>query len=186
MKTEQNLRQRIKMLLKIFIVLLVLSGLTAFPLETELAILNGMDFQPKSMQGWIAGVYNALKETNQRYPFLAYGTDWLAFAHLAIAVFFIGPLKDPVRNVWIIKAGMIVSVAIFPLAFIAGNLRGIPFYWQLIDCSFGVFSFLMLNYCLHLIRKIEYLQHHNSSSNFHRNQLLACPFHERKSPTYSN
>jgi hypothetical protein len=29
------------------------------------------------------------------YPFLAYGTDWLAFAHIVIAVFFIGPLVKP-------------------------------------------------------------------------------------------
>ena len=29
---------------------------------------------------------------------IAYGTDWLAFAHITIAVAFLGPLKDPVRN----------------------------------------------------------------------------------------
>jgi hypothetical protein len=38
-------------------------------------------------------------------PFLAYGTDWLAFAHLAIAVVFIGPWINPVRSQWVITFG---------------------------------------------------------------------------------
>jgi hypothetical protein len=33
------------------------------------------------------------------HPWLAYGTDWLAFAHIVIAVFFIGPFVDPVQNI---------------------------------------------------------------------------------------
>ena len=183
METELNLRQKIKFLLILFIFLLVISGLTAFPLETELAFLKSLNFGTDSMKRWIAIVYSGLKETNQAYPFLAYGTDWLAFAHLAIAVFFFGPLKDPVRNIWIIKAGMIVSVGIFPLAFIAGNFRNIPFYWQLIDCSFGVFSFLLLNYCLALIRKLELLQSQQITSELALKPKLSCPFHQRKIST---
>ena len=180
METEQTLRQKIKFLLILFIFLLVISGLTAFPLDTELAFLKSLNFGPDSMKRWIAIVYSGLQKTNQEFPFLAYGTDWLAFAHLAIAVFFIGPLKYPVRNIWIIKAGMIVSVGIFPLAFIAGNVRCIPFYWQLIDCSFGVFSFLLLGYCLQLIRKLEYLQNQKINLELTANQLMSCPFKHQK------
>ena len=154
METEQKLWYA----LLLFMVLLVLSGLTAFPLETELELLNCMNFWPKGMSNWIAAVLDGLQQTNATFPFLAYGTDWLAFAHLAIAAFFIGPLREPVRNKWVIQAGIIVSVAIFPLAFIAGSIRGIPFYWQLIDCSFGVFSAILLGYCLRLVRKLEKLQ----------------------------
>lgn len=33
---------------------------------------------------------------------------------------------------------MVACLMIFPLAFICGPLRGIPFYLQLIDCSCGV------------------------------------------------
>jgi hypothetical protein len=51
-------------------------------------------------------VYDAVKTTNASYPYLAYGTDWLAFAHLVIAVAFIGPLMQPVKNVWVIQFGM--------------------------------------------------------------------------------
>jgi hypothetical protein len=76
--------------------------------------------------------------TNAHYPFLAYGTDWLAFAHLVIAVAFIGPYFDPIRNKWVITFGLIACVGVIPLALIAGPIRGIPFGWRLIDCSFGV------------------------------------------------
>jgi len=75
---------------------------------------------------------------------VAYGTDWLAFAHLVIALLFVGPFRDPVRNVWVIQFGMIACVAVIPLALVCGPLRGIPFYWQLLDCSFGVFGFIPL------------------------------------------
>lgn len=37
------------------------------------------------------------------YPYLGYGTDWLAFGHLSIAVAFWGPYREPVRNVWVLK-----------------------------------------------------------------------------------
>ena len=75
---------------------------------------------------------------------MAYGTDWLAFAHLVIAVAFIGPLLDPVRNRWVITFGMIACVMVLPLALICGPIRGIPLYWQLIECSLGVFGIIPL------------------------------------------
>jgi hypothetical protein len=75
-----------------------------------------------------------------KFPFLAYGTDWLAFAHLMIAVAFIGPLRDPVRNRWILEWAMICCVGVLPLAFIMGPIRG-PFGWTLVDCAFGVVGF---------------------------------------------
>ena len=56
---------------------------------------------------WLHTVHDALATTNQRYPFLAYGTDWLAFGHLAIAVAFLGLWIDPVRNKWLITWGLI-------------------------------------------------------------------------------
>lgn len=156
---ERNLRKRIRNLIILFIIVLVLSGVTAFPIETELAIVTStISFFPDYFQSWINQVYVAVKTTNENYPFLSYGTDWLAFAHLVIAVAFIGPLRDPVKNIWVIQFGMIISLMVFPLAFIAGPIRGIPFYWQLIDCSFGVFSFALLYYCYKSILKLEKAQ----------------------------
>src|SRR5215510_5889471 len=114
-RTSTEVRAKIQLWLTLFIVGLVLSGLTAFPLETELRILSSMlGINPavpasdySGPQHWIALVATALHESYAKYPFLAYGTDWLAFAHLVIAVAFIGPLRDPLRNVWIIDFGMI-------------------------------------------------------------------------------
>ena len=74
----------------------------------------------------------------------AYGTDWLAFAHLVIAVAFVGPLRDPVKNVWVVEWGMIACLSVIPLALICGPIRGIPFCWQIIDCSFGVVGVIPL------------------------------------------
>ena len=147
------------MWLVLFIVCLVLSGVTAFPLETELRIGAGiLDATPlagSDLADWIHRVKEALENTNRDYPFLAYGTDWLAFAHLVIAVVFIGPLRDPVRNIWVIQFGMIACIGVIPLALIAGTIRGIPLGWQLIDMSFGIVGIVPLIIVYRLIRRLE-------------------------------
>ena len=78
---------------------------------------------------------------------LAYGYDWLAFAHIVIAMAFIGPFKEPVKNVWIIDWAMLACIAIIPLAFIAAPIRHIPYYHILIDCSFGLIGIIPLLIC---------------------------------------
>lgn len=142
-----------------FIISLVISGITAFPLEWELSILSGLvKDAPPLISQWCSSVYEAIRETNAKYPFMSYGTDWLAFAHIVLGVVFIGPLRDPVRNIWVIQFGMIACVMVIPLAFIAGTVRGIPFYWQLIDCSFGVFGLIPLWICYKKARQLEGMQ----------------------------
>jgi len=106
---EQHLRARIKGWLIFFIAGLVLSGLTAFPIETELAFITKPGIASNDLQQWINTVYQAIKITNANYPYLSYGTDWLAFAHIIIAITFIGPLRNPVRNIWVLQFGMIAS-----------------------------------------------------------------------------
>ena len=142
-----------------FMIALALSGMTAFPLETEMrALVANWPFdQNSALYHWMQRVYEALWQTNLRFPFLAYGYDWLAFAHLVIAIAFIGPYKDPIKNKWVIEFGMIACVLVFPLAFIAGAIRGIPLYWRLIDCSFGVVGLIPLSICY---RKIGMLEKH--------------------------
>lgn len=151
---ECTIKSRIKICLWIIISGLVLSGVTAFPLETELKIITDHLSVSSPFYNWINKVYCALKNTNRRFPYLSYGTDWLAFAHLMIAVIFIGPLKNPARNIWVIEFGMIACIMIFPLAFIAGEIRGIPFFWRLIDCSFGVAGIIPLYYCHKNIKRL--------------------------------
>ncbi len=136
----------------LFIVGLVLSGVTAFALLMEMDALVRM-FGLQS--GWVVTVRDGLRETYGKYPWVGYGTDWLAFAHLAIAVFFIGPYLEPEKNVWVVKAGLVACVGILPLAFIAGPARGIPLAWQLIDCLFGVLGAVPLGYCWRVTIALE-------------------------------
>jgi len=160
---NQNRLLRIRLWLGIFIAGLILSGLTAFPLLTELrwlaSALHGGAIEPLAQStgllAWIDRVNYALAATNAQYPFLAYGTDWLAFAHLVIAVAFIGPFIDPVRNKWVVTFGLIACAGVVPLALIAGHLRGIPIAWRLIDCSFGVVGSLPLIICRQSILALE-------------------------------
>ena len=160
---QSDYLRRIRFWLAIFIVDLVLSGIMAFPLETELSglvsILHAGCLRPiaefTGLLPWIERVNNALCATNAYYPFLAYGTDWLAFAHLVIAVVFVGPYLDPVRNKWVITFGLIACAGVVPLALIAGSIRGIPFPWRLIDCSFGIFGSVPLLFSMRSIRALE-------------------------------
>jgi hypothetical protein len=153
-----KLTRRVKICIVIVIAGLFISGITAFPLESELTWLVKHQSLPNGqMTTWLSKVYSAIVSANQSYPFLSYGTDWLAFAHVMLAVLFIGPYIDPVKNKWVIQFGIIAAVAIFPLAFIAGSIRGIPFFWQLIDCSFGVITLALLIPCHRYIVKLEKL-----------------------------
>ncbi len=147
----------------LFITGLVISGVTAFPLLWELRILThlmgvGSATSPEGHDGlvfWILTVRHGLEATYAAYPWIAYGTDWLAFGHLVIAGFFVGPLIHPLSSRPTIWTGIAACVAVIPLALICGPLRGVPIYWRLIDCSFGVIGILPLIYCLKLVKRIE-------------------------------
>jgi hypothetical protein len=72
-----------------------------------------------------------------------------------LAILFIGPLRDPVKNSWVIEFGMIACLLIIPLAFIAGYIRHIPIFWRIIDCSFGVFGIIPLMICYKNIKLLK-------------------------------
>lgn len=134
--TGDSLQKKIRLLLLLIIAGLIVSGLTAFPIKAQLEI--GHTFIERynwnnTLTIWLELVYTGILETDSRYPFIAYGTDWLGFAHLIIAVAFIGPFREPVRNIWVIQFGLIACVSIIPFAWIAGEVRGIPYFWRLID-----------------------------------------------------
>ncbi|MFI8816144.1 MULTISPECIES: hypothetical protein [unclassified Streptomyces] len=163
--SERALLRRIRVWLVIFIVCLVLSGLTAFPLVTELRWAEDVlasspvpEHLPSLME-WITRVREGLDAADASHPFVLYGTDWLAFAHLVIAVAFYGPYRDPVRNIWVIEFGMIACAGIIPLALICGPLRDIPVWWTVIDMSFGVFGVIPLLLLRRLIKRLEAAAH---------------------------
>ena len=155
--------RRIRFWLAVFITGLLLSGVTAFPLQWELGwmvrILHVGWLRPVAeaihLLAWVERVSEGVSATNASYPFLAYGTDWLAFAHLVIAVAFIGPYIDPVRNKWVITFGLIACAGVISLALIAGPVRGIPLGWRFIDCSFGIVGCLPLLICRRAVCELE-------------------------------
>jgi len=51
------------------------------------------------------------------------------------------------RNIWVLDFGLIACVLVFPLALICGPIRGIPFFHQAVDCSFGLLGFIPLWLC---------------------------------------
>lgn len=159
-------RRRVRAALGVFIAGLVVSGVTAFPLVTEVEILCrmfGVDDPaapfPAALREWLGTVREGLRHTSVHYPFLFYGTDWLAFSHLVIAGFFVPPLRDPVRYVGNLHVGLWACAGVLVLAAICGPLRGIAWWWWgLADCAFGVFAAPLLLYALRQVRRLETLR----------------------------
>jgi len=112
MKDKMTVQNRIRFLLLFFMCALIFSGLTAIPLRWELKIImpfltDGSFFGRlfPSLADWVERVNEGIQIGYGQYPFLAYGNDWLAFGHVAIALAFIGPLRDPVKNIWVVESG---------------------------------------------------------------------------------
>ncbi len=159
MTRADRLRRRICGWLWVFILGLVFSGITAIPLAWELNLLaRVVTLHGSVLARWVWRVRDGLNQTYAQAPFMAYGTDWLAFGHLVIALAFVGPLRDPVRNRWVITFGLIACVLVVPWALVFGALRGIPFFWRLIDCSFGIFGVIPLWLCRRDIDALERME----------------------------
>jgi hypothetical protein len=151
MQNRTTLQRRIRFLIVFFMCALAVSGLTAIPLQWELSLLMpviakaaqwGIHFP--AFSEWMERINDGVQNGYGRYPFLAYGTDWLAFGHVAIALAFIGPLRDPIKNVWVIEFAMLACLLVIPWTLLFGAMRAIPFFWQLIDMSFGMLGIIPL------------------------------------------
>lgn len=161
--TERQRLARVRVWLGLFVAGLLVAGITAFPLGWETRLASqwlhgplapaGNAFPP--LRAWIDEAARGFAVSYGRYPWLAYGTDWLAFGHLTIAVSFLGPLRDPVRNKWVVQFGMIACVLVLPLAAVCGPLRGIPLFWMPVDMSFGVAGIIPLLLAWRHIRVLE-------------------------------
>jgi hypothetical protein len=53
---------------------------------------------------------------------------------------------------------MLACAAVIPLALIAGAVREIPFWWRLVDCSFGVIGIVPLWLCRRAIGELRRLE----------------------------
>lgn len=161
MRAKSQLIRAIRLWLGFFVAALVVSGLTAFPLISETRLLSGWFGEGTrtaalvpGLAWWLTHVHEGLEASYGSYPYLAYGTDWLAFAHLVIAVAIWGPIKDPVKNVWVVEFFMIACLLVIPLALVCGSIRGIPLFWRLVDCSFGVLGLVPLGIVRRMIREL--------------------------------
>jgi len=165
MNRELILRRRIRWLTSLFIIGLVISGVTAIPLVTELNwLVSWFGFEGQTsatasteLARWLLRIRESLVTTQAAHPQLFYGTDWLAFGHIVIAVAFIGALRDPVRNRWLFDFGLIACALVIPWTFVFGAVREIPLWWRLIDCSFGVLGAVPLWWCRKWARELEVL-----------------------------
>ena len=142
---------RIRGITLFFVLALVTSGMTAFPIVATLQALEPLfgaggllERLWPALALWLVTVLDAYERTYEAYPFIGYGTDWLAFAHLVIAGAFWGVWRDPVRNIFVVEWAMAACIGIFPLALICGPLRGIPWFWTIVDCGFGIVGFPVL------------------------------------------
>lgn len=154
--------KRAKWMLWIVVAGLFMSGVTIWPaifeLETLIGILWG-DAEPTgALHRFLVLVVDSLHATKADYHFLWYAGDWLAFAHIVLAILFAGAARDPVRNKWIVQCGLIMCALIPLLAGICIPIRGLPIFWFFVDSAFAPAAAIPLLIVLHDIRKVEQVQ----------------------------
>ena len=166
--------RRLRLLIALFITGLVLSGVTAIPFETEVRWLTNITGARQLVEAtastaapawavWLVRVEDALREINEKHPFIAYGGDWLAFGHFMIALVFVWAWREPVRHRWLYDFGLLACALVIPYALIMGGVRGIPLWWRLIDCSFGVLGAVPMWLCRRMAGKLAVRTHRGSS-----------------------
>ena len=146
-------RHRTRRLLGLVAAGLFVSGVTVWPALPELRWLAGITTGLPALHAWILTCIAGLEATGRDYPFLFYAGDWLAFAHVMLAILFLGAMKDPQRNLWVVQFGLICCAAAIPLALVCGPLRGIPGFWLTIDCAFAPAAGIPLWMAYFLLRK---------------------------------
>ena len=138
---------------------LLVSGVTVWPAIPELKmavrIVWGEGEQTGVLHGFILQAIEGLKSVEANHPFMLYAHDWLAFAHIVLAILFAGAIRDPVRNVWIVQCGLIMCALIPVLAGICIPIRGLPLVWFWVDFSFAPAAALPLWIALRDIRRAE-------------------------------
>ena len=70
-----------------------------------------------------------------------------------LAVLFLGAMRDPVRNLWVVQFGLVSCAAILPLALVCGPIRGIPGFWTCVDCAFALLAGIPLWMAYRILKK---------------------------------
>jgi hypothetical protein len=170
MINEQKTLKKIRIYLILFLLAFLFSLHTVVFIETDAELLakyvghdTFMEELCPSISAWIEHLNLAVSETYSSYPFFAYCMDYLVYASVVLAIFLLGAIKDPVKNVWVVQVFMVACCLAFILPFIVGPLRDIPVFWRCIDSSCGLIGLLFFLLAYRLIRKLEALHHLEST-----------------------
>jgi len=151
--------KRAKVMLGIVAFGLLVAGITVWPAVSELRmavrIVWGNAAPTGILHGFVLQAIEGLEAVQANYPFMLYAHDWLAFAHIVLAILFAGAIRDPIRNVWLVQCGLIMCALVPVLAGVCIPLRGIPSIWFLIDFAFAPAAALPLWIALRDIRRAE-------------------------------
>jgi hypothetical protein len=154
-----NKLKRAKIMLGIVVFGLFMSGVTVWPAVPELKIVVRVvwgDGEPTGvLHSFILQAIEGLESVDENYPFMLYAHDWLAFAHIVLAILFAGAIRDPVRNIWVVQCGLIMCALVPILAGICIPIRGLPLVWFWVDFSFAPAAALPLWIALRDIRRVE-------------------------------
>lgn len=138
---------------------LLVSGITIWPgvpeLKLAVRVVWGDGAPTGVLHAFILRAIEGLESVQANYPFMLYAHDWLAFAHIVLAILFAGAIRDPVKNVWIVECGLIMCLLVLVLAGICIPIRGLPLRWFWIDSAFAPAAGIPLWIALRDIRRAE-------------------------------
>jgi len=128
----------VRVLLAIVAFGLFVSGVTIWPWEWELERILGLTSEVPVLHAVVEGILADMRDLRSRDSFVLYGLDWLAYAHLVLTALFVMAMKDPVRNILVVRFGLLCCLTVPLLAAICVPLRGLPWWWVFIDSSFAI------------------------------------------------
>lgn len=151
--------KRARVMLGIVAFGMLVSGVTVWPavpgLKLAVRLVWGSAEATGVLHAFVLRAIEGLEHVQSDYPFMLYAHDWLAFAHIMLALLFAGAIKDPVRNIWIVQCGLVMCASIPLLAGICIPIRGLPSCWFWIDFAFAPAAAWPLWIALKDIRKAE-------------------------------
>jgi len=120
---------------------LFVSGVTIWPWEFELELALSLCTtlgMPELLTTLLESILADMRMLRDSGSFVLYIADWLAYAHLVLAALFLMALKDPVRNILVVRFGLLCCATVPILALVCIPMRGIPLFWIAVDSSFAL------------------------------------------------